>query len=130
AQLVGGVAGAFALAHLIGVDSGLGVTVLAAGVSPAQGLILEVILTFILVTSVLNAAVSGKAGDLAGIAIGSTLIACILIGGPLTGASFNPARTLGPAVVTGNYADIWLYFVGPILGGVIAAVLYNAVLKE
>ena len=130
AQLLGGLAGAFALAHIIGVDHGLGATVLSQGVSPTQGLILETILTFFLVNAVLNAAVSGKAGDLAGLAIGMTLTAAILVGGPLTGASLNPARTLGPAVVTGNYADIWLYFVGPILGGVVAAVLYNTVLKE
>ena len=50
--------------------------------------------------------------------------------GPLTGASLNPARTLGPAIASGNYADIWLYFVGPLLGGAIAALLYIGVFKE
>ena len=130
-QLLGGTAGAFALAYVLGgTDSGLGATVLADGVSPAQGLVVETILTFFLVNTVLNTAVSGKGGDIAGIAIGLTLVACILMGAPLTSASLNPARTLGPAIATGNFADLWLYFAGPILGGVIAALLYNGVLKE
>ena len=130
-QLLGGTAGAFALAYVLGgTDSGLGATVLADGVSPAQGLVVETILTFFLVNTVLNTAVSGKGGDIAGIAIGLTLVACILMGAPLTSASLNPARTLGPAIATGNFADVWLYFAGPILGGVIAALLYNGVLKE
>ena len=131
AQLAGGIAGAFALRYVLGgAESGLGVTVLAAGVTPVQGLVIEVTLTFFLVNSVLNTAVSGKGGDLAGIAIAATLIACILIGAPLTGASLNPARTLGPALATGTFADLWLYFVGPILGGLLAALLYNGFLKE
>ena len=53
--------------------------------------------------------------------IGLTLVFCILMGGPLTGASLNPARTLGPALIAGNTANLWLYFVGPIAGGFIAS---------
>ena len=97
---------------------------MAENVSVTQGLIVEIILTFFLVTTIFNTAVSGKAGNFAGIAIGLSLIACILIGGPLTRASFNPARTLGPAIASGNYADLWLYFVGPCVGAVLAALLY------
>ncbi len=129
-QLLGGIAGGFALSFVLGADSGLGATVLADGVSVNQGLFIETVLTFFLVNTVLNAAVSGKAGGHAGLAIGMTLVFAILMGGPLTGASLNPARTLGPAVASGNFADIWLYFVGPVLGGVIAAVLYNTLLKD
>ena len=129
-QLVGGIAGAFALCIVLGgTDSGLGATNLREDVSVGQGLLLEIILTFFLVNTIYNAAVSGKAGNLAGLAIGLTLVFCILMGGPLTGASLNPARTLGPAVVAGNYADLWLYFVGPIAGGALAALLYKGVLK-
>lgn len=130
AQLAGGTVGAFALRFVLGgSDSGLGATVLGKGVSPAQGLVLEAILTFFLVNSVLHAAVSGKAGNLAGVAIGLTLTFSILMGGPLTGASLNPARTLGPAIAAGIFDDIWAYFVGQILGGVLAALAYNTILK-
>ncbi len=129
-QLAGGIVGALALSFVLGgTDSGLGATTLAEGVTPVRGLVLEIILTFFLVNTIFNAAVSGKAGNLAGVAIGLTLAFCILMGGPLTGASLNPARTLGPALVAGNTADLWLYFVGPIAGGVLAALLYRGVLK-
>ena len=129
-QLLGGILAGYTLSFVLGgPGGGLGATVLASGVSPLQGLVLEAILTFFLVNTVLNAGVSGKAGDLAGLAIGLTLALSILMGGPLTGASLNPARTLGPAVATSNYADIWLYFVGPALGGVLAALLYTSLFK-
>ena len=58
-----------------------------------------------------------------------TLVFCILMGGPLTGASLNPARTLGPAFCNRDFADLWLYFVGPAIGGILAALLYKTVLK-
>lgn len=129
-QLAGGVAGGFALAYVLaGRDTNLGATVLAEGVSPVQGLVLETILTFFLANTIFNAGVSGKAGQFAGLAIGMTLTFSILMGGPLTGASLNPARTLGPAIASGTYSDIWLYFVGPIAGGLLAALLYQAKLK-
>jgi aquaporin Z len=139
-QLLGGIAGAMALRALfrgVGPDSSLGATVLADAlpigqaiitITPAAGLLIETILTFFLVNTIFNAAVSGKAGNMAGLAIGMTLTFCILMGGPLTGASLNPARTIGPAVVTGNYADLWVYIVGPIAGGIIAALLYRGAL--
>jgi aquaporin Z len=139
-QLLGGILGAFALAHVLGgVQTGLGATTLnhalqAGGttinVTPTMGVILEAILTFFLVNAVMNAGISGKATIPGGLAIGLTLTFCILMGGPLTGASLNPARTLGPAVVTGNFADIWVYFVGPIAGAVIAGLLYRGVFAE
>lgn len=129
-QLLGGILGAFALAHVLdGFDTGLGATTLADGVTPGQGLLIEAILTFFLVNSIFNTAVSGKAGNFAGLAIGATLVACILMGGPLTGAGLNPARTLGPAMATGNMADLWLYCAGPAIGAAVAAVLYRGVLR-
>lgn len=130
-QLLGGIAGAFVLAWVLGPRGGtLGATVLGEGMTTTSGLVLELILTFFLANVVLNAGVSGKATIPAGLAIGLTLTFAILMGGPLTGGSLNPARTLGPAVATGNYADIWIYFVGQILGGVIAGLLYKGVFEE
>ncbi|MEM7335049.1 MAG: aquaporin, partial [Chloroflexota bacterium] len=93
------------------------------------GLIIEILLTFFLVNAIFNTAVSGKAGNLAPVAIGLTLTFSILMGGPLTGASLNPARTLGPAIVSGNFSDVWVYIVGPLIGGGLAALLYTGLLK-
>lgn len=130
AQFIGGILGAVLLNAVLSEAGDLGVTILSEGVTPVQGLIVEIVLTFFLVNTIFNTAVSGKAGNFAGLAIGLTLVLCILMGGPLTRASLNPARTLGPAIVSGNYADIWLYFVGPCIGAVLAALLYIGVLKE
>lgn len=132
AQFLGGILGALALSFLVvgGAESGLGATVLASGISPIQGLIIEAILTFFLVNTIMNTAVSGKAGSFSGLAIGLTLVFCILMGGHLTGASLNPARSFGPALLTGNLGQLWLYFVGPLLGASAAALLYRVVFKR
>ena len=129
-QFLGAILGAVLLNIVLPNPSDLGVTILTEGVTPVQGLVVEIVLTFFLVSTIFSTAVNGKAGNFAGLAIGFTLIACILMGGPLTRASLNPARTLGPAIVSGNYADIWLYFVGPLAGGILAALLYISVLKD
>jgi aquaporin Z len=129
-QAIGGIAGALALASVLGgTSSGLGRLALAPEVSVGRGFALEAILAFFLVTVVCGAAVSGKAGNLAGVAIGLMLVANILMGGPLTGAGFNPARALGPAVATGNFTDLWLYLVAPVVGGIAASLLYRRVLQ-
>ena len=129
-QLLGGILGAVVLNAVLPEAGDLGVTILGEGVTPIQGLVVEIVLTFFLVNTIFNTAVSGKVGNFAGLAIGLTLVLSILMGGPLTRASLNPARTLGPAVVSGNYADIWLYFVGPFIGAILAALLYIGVLKD
>ncbi|MFQ5460811.1 MAG: MIP/aquaporin family protein [Anaerolineae bacterium] len=131
AQILGGVAGAGALAYVLGgTESNLGATQLAEGVSVSRGLVLEGILTFFLVTMVLNTAVAGRGGNGAGAAIGLTLAFAILMGGPLTGASLNPARTLGPAVLTGGLDQFWVYLVGTFAGAAVAAGLYKGVLAD
>ena len=129
-QFLGGILGAFVLKAVLPEAGDLGVTILGSGVTATQGLIVEMVLTFFLVNTIFNTAVSGKAGNFAGLAIGLTLVLSILMGGPLTRASLNPARTLGPAIASGNFADIWLYFVGPAIGAVLAALLYIGVLKD
>ena len=138
AQLLGAIVAGFFLRFLLSgfpEAASLGATLLAPGVSPIQGLVIETIMTFFLVNTIFNTAVVGSDVDGAGtdaapLAIGFTLTFCILMGGPLTGGSLNPARTLGPAFASGNFADVWLYLVGPILGAVLAALFYNNVLKR
>ncbi len=129
-QFLGGILGAVALNVLLPNPGDLGVTILSENVGVVQGLVIEIILTFFLANTIFNTAVSGKSGNFDGLAIGLTLMFCILMGGPLTRASLNPARTLGPAIVSGNYADIWLYLVGPPVGAILAALLYIGVLKD
>jgi len=100
---------------------------------PYYALTVEALLTFFLVNTVLHAAVDGKAGPLAGLAIGLTLTVAILAGGPLTGASLNPARTFGPAVfnmtdTTPDYLNPMLYlvyFIGPFVGSILAVLVYQ-----
>jgi MIP family channel proteins len=127
AQLLGGLVGGFALFFVFGGPvNGLGATVVNYDATTVGGaFLLEMIGTFFLVNTILHTAASGRAGDLAPYAIGMTLAACIMFFGPLTGASLNPARTLGPAVAAGIYADIWLYMVAPILGAALAGALYR-----
>ncbi len=139
-QILGGVLGALALRWVLGgTETGLGVTALARDlqvgnatitITPVIGVVLEAILTFFLVNAVMNAGISGKATIPGGLAIGLTLTFCILMGGPLTGASLNPARSIGPAVATGNFVDLWVYLVGPILGGALAGLLYKTIFEE
>lgn len=135
-QLAGGIAGALLLrAVLGGTATGLGTPALAHGlalggvsltIAPAAGFTIEAVLAFFLVTVVLNAAVAGRAGNLAPLAIGVTLTFNILMGGALTGAPFNPARALGPMIATGKFDDAWLYLTAPIVGAIIAAIVHTS----
>ena len=99
------------------------------GMKARTGLLVESILSFFLVTVFWGTRVDGHgATPVAGLAIGGTVAAGILMGGPLTGASMNPARSFGPALVSGQWSEHWVYWVGPILGGVAAAWVYKIVL--
>lgn len=136
-QILGGIVGAFALRWVLGgAETGLGATTPQTVTTPGGvtititaviALVLEAILTFFLVNTVMNAGVSGKATPVDGLAVGFTLVFCILMGGPLTGASLNPARSIGPALAADNYTDLWVYLVGPALGGLAAGLLYKLV---
>ena len=123
AQLAG------ALAFALGDKAGaLGATMPAAGIGTGQLFFIEAFLTFLLVNTIYHTAVGGKAGNMAPVAIGMTLVFCILMGGPLTGASLNPARTLGPALFSdapGAMSSLWVYFTACPLGGILAALLYR-----
>jgi glycerol uptake facilitator-like aquaporin len=109
-----------ALAH----NLALGATTLT--ITPGAGFVIEAVLAFFLVTIVLSTAVAGRAGSLAPLAIGMTLTLNIIMRGALTGAAFNPARALGPMVVTGNFTDAWLYVAAPIVGAILASMMHAA----
>lgn len=107
-------------------DVHLGAPALGAATSPMLGMVLEAVMAFMLVIVIFGSAVDPRAPKgFAGLAIGLTLTANILVGGSLTGASFNPARAFGPALMAGYWQDHWIYWVGPMMGGAVAALLYD-----
>ncbi|KAL6629645.1 hypothetical protein ACP70R_029410 [Stipagrostis hirtigluma subsp. patula] len=96
--------------------------------SDVQSLVIEIITTFYLMFVISGVATDNRAiGELAGLAVGATILLNVLIAGPVSGASMNPARSLGPAVVGGQYRSIWVYMVGPIVGAVAGAWAYNLI---
>jgi aquaporin Z len=133
AQIIGGIIAAFILLYLIGGATGLGMTSLgnfttpsgiAISISPLQGIICEAILTSFLVSTILHTTNPQNNTKIAGLAIGLSLSFSILVGGPLTGASLNLARSLGPAIAMGDLSQIWIYVVGPFIGAALAVGLY------
>lgn len=129
AQLLGAMLAALALRTLMPEalfdatrGGGQSVAIIITG---AQAILLEAIGTFFLVFAVFGTAVDPRGPKVGGFAIGLTLTVVILAIGPFTGASLNPARTFGPAVVSGSFEGLFIYWIGPILGGVAAALLYD-----
>jgi len=135
AQSLGGLLGAALLKCLVPDDtrgqSSVGSTQLGEGVSLLQGFGIEFFISFVLVMVVFGAAADeNNAANVKGsapLAIGLSITACHLFAIPLTGASMNPARTLGSNVVAGKFKDLWLYLLAPTLGGLVAGLLYQGV---
>lgn len=131
AQLLGAMVAAYALRGTFPADAAmaaaLGGQKLALGVSYGEGILLEAIAAFFLTFVIFGSAVDPQAPRVGGLAIGFTLAAAILAIGPLTGGSLNPARSFGPAVASGVWTDHGVYWIGPILGGVLGALLYERV---
>lgn len=102
-----------------------------AGVGFKAATLLEAVMTFFLVSTIYATAVDSRGSKAtAPLAIGMTVTFCILAGGPLTGAALNPARTFGPAVVSGHWANWYVYWAGPLVGGAAAALLYENLYLE
>ncbi|HEY3045802.1 MAG TPA: MIP/aquaporin family protein [Vicinamibacterales bacterium] len=110
----------------------LGIPLPAAWASTSAVLVAEFVMTFLLMTAIYGTAVDerGKAVKIGGFGIGLTVAFDILAGGAVTGASMNPARSFGPALVHGNFAWHWAYWVAPIAGACVAALLYEKVLLK
>ena len=105
-----------------------GTRAIANSLQLGQAVAIEAVLTFFLVSAVFGSCVNPKAPKVGGFAIGLVLVADILVGGPLTGASANPARAFGPALVAGQWVAHVVYWAGPILGGIAAGLLWEYVL--
>lgn len=132
AQLVGGAFAGWILVQIYAPEvwqaSHLGTPALADGVSFGTGILVEAVLTFFLVTAVFGTAVDPLAPQIGGFGIGLTVTLDILMGGPVTGAAMNPARTFGTAIAAGYWENHLVYWIGPLVGAVIATVIYQYIL--
>ena len=131
AQLVGAALAALILKWIfpnaIVAQAKLGAPALSDQIAVAPGFVLEVVMTFFLVWVVFATAADprGAFKSIAGFAIGLTIGADILLGGPLTGAAMNPSRAFGPELAAWEWADAWIWYVGPLVGGGLAALAYE-----
>jgi aquaporin NIP len=132
AQLIGATAGALLLlAEWSSKPANLGATVPGAGTSTGSALVYEIVLTAFLMFVIIAVATDTRAvGAAAAIAIGGTVGLDALFGGPITGASMNPARSFGPAIASGTWTDFWVYVVGPLVGAAIGAFAYQFIREE
>ena len=129
AQLIGAFLASGILLYLFPESQTLGATL--PGLSVLKVFIFEIILSFFLMVVIINVSTGSKEiGVVAGIAIGSVVLLEAMFAGPITGASMNPARSIAPAVVSGNIADLWIYIFAPIIGCVLAVVSCKLVKDE
>jgi aquaporin NIP len=129
AQLAGAVIAAVLLRTSVGRDGSLGMT-LPSG-SQAQSFVWELVLTFFLMFVIMAVATDTRAvGEAAAIAIGGTVGLDAMFGGPISGASMNPARSAGPALVNGSLHALWLYIIAPVIGASLGALAYQLVRGE
>ncbi|HVX88251.1 MAG TPA: aquaporin [Gemmatimonadales bacterium] len=134
AQLAGGLAGSFASRALIPNNVGRllsnGVPQINTNVQLGGAILLEAVMTFFLMSAVMGTIVNPKAPKQGGLWVGLVVAAMIFVGGPLTGAAMNPARAFGPAVVSGVWAGHIAYWIGPVLGALAAAFVWDKVLLK
>lgn len=134
AQLLGGFVGALAVKGIFAAPvwqmHQLGTPMPGSGVSFVSAAFIELILTFFLVTVVYGTAIDKRAPKVGGLFIGLTVTLDILAGGPISGASMNPARTFGPALAGGFWDSHLVYWVGPIIGGALAGLVYSRVIGK
>ena len=129
-QLIGAMLAAYSLKVFVpgAMEASLGGQSISPNVSIVAAIFIEFVLTFFLVTAIFGTAVDdrGTFSAVAGFGIGLVVTVDILAGGPFTGASMNPARSFGPAIMSGTWDNQIVYWVGPIIGGAIASLFYNS----
>ena len=126
AQVAGAIAAAIVLRASLGDVASLGAT--SPSGSDAQSFVWEVVMTASLLVVILAVATRPRtATGTAAFAIGGTIALASLVGGPISGASLNPARSLGPALVSGELGSLWIYLTAPLLGGLLGALVYDAI---
>jgi aquaporin Z len=134
AQLIGGLVAGLALRLVFPESSwepvALGTPAVDPGITIVAAIAIEAILTMLLLFAVFGTAIDTRGPKIGGLAIGLAVAADVFMGGPLTGAAMNPARWFGPAVVSGTYADWYVWWIGPLLGAAIAALIYRYSLED
>ena len=129
AQFIGAIAAIFIL-HLM-LPQGISYGATIPNAEPVMSFIWEIMLSFFLMLVITAVATDTRAvGMMAGIAIGTIVALCAVIGGPITGASMNPARSLAPAIFQGTLSSFWIYLFAPMIGATIAALVYRAIRCE
>ena len=129
AQVIGAIAAALVLRASLGDVAQVGAT-LPSG-SDGQAFLWEVVLTVFLMFVIMAVATDTRAvGEAAAIAVGGTVGLDALIGGPISGASMNPARSVGPALVSGDLTSLWIYLTAPFVGAVIGAAFYQVIRRD
>jgi glycerol uptake facilitator protein len=127
-QVIGGLLAGLSLKIAfggLGPSLHLGSTQMAAGITPVEGVVLEIVGTFFLAMSALVASALVKSPVMRAVLVGGTLFFLILLIGPLTGASFNPARSLGPSVFSGYSNGQLVYYIGPVIGAACAGLVFG-----
>lgn len=134
AQCLGAIAGAGILYVVFGSECGFGANMAAAqlNITVSQAFIIEVILTFVFVLSIVGVTSKNENSTIAGLVIGLSLTLVHILGIPLTGTSVNPARSLGPALFAGGVAlsQLWVFIVAPLIGAAVAALVYSLIEKD
>ncbi len=130
-QMIGALCGCLVLWAVFGRDCGFGANQIQSGWTdgtPAKALLVEIVLTFVFVIAIIGVTSKSQNGIVSGIVIGLTLTLVHILGIALTGTSVNPARSLMPALFAGGdaLAQVWIFIVGPIVGGILAALVYMA----
>jgi MIP family channel proteins len=133
AQMAGALLAALTVLYMYGTKAKtvayLGATLPAKGINSWRVIVVEAIVTFLLMLVIMAIATDSRSPKAAaGTAIGFTLTVGILIAGPLTGGALNPARALGPMIISGKMTEFWAYVVGPVLGAAVAAIIYSTLL--
>ncbi|MDR4509075.1 MAG: aquaporin [Candidatus Brocadiaceae bacterium] len=109
----------------------LGTSMLSAGVSIERGILMEFIISFLLIFTIYGTLVDKRASaGFAGIAIGMVVLFGVIIGGTISGGAMNPARVFGPAIASGQFSHHYVWWIGPILGGIAAGILYDTLFSE
>lgn len=134
AQCLGAICAAFLIKQAVPAAALMAINMGTPSVGPDitvnMALLTEIVLTFFLVFVVYGTAIDARAPKLGGLFIGLTVVLDILMGGPISGAAMNPARYIGPALLGGGLENCWIYWVGPICGGGLAALVYRYQLEK